>query len=381
MERSIWQKFKLLLAYSQVIYPNSLKIKLSCCFSEPKWLSSVCLSISPTGEVLVAAHGCKIIFLESKFNYEKQENIFDTIWTIELQNPNDVITSVLCVPLIQLLGSQSTTDWTCVLVGLQSGNVLFYTDTRFMLLTQQWSHEPILEIKALSGKLVNEEFHLFTPSCAIIIEGHNLLPILRTLRHQYIKGTSLSEVELIPCRKWAFGSNKGQLVNDAIVAGPQKLSTFDHLLTASLEGGFYARYRAAPPQNSLVVATGTKPFVGFHYAKEGFSQPVLTDIARVATSLIKSALPSWLTGNKPAPEVPEPITETMVCRYGLCDVIRTGERIWLAPKNQLAAVADNLGRVVLIDCKKAVAVRVWKGYREAQCCFVEIPEKLTKNSK
>lgn len=202
-------------------------------------------------------------------------------------------------------------------------------------------------------------------------------PSVNTDRRQ-----SEAAAETIPCRKWGYGSSKGQTVTVAAVVGPQKISTFDHLFTASLDGGFYAKYRAAPPQNSLVVATGSKPYVGFHYAKEGFTQPVLTDIARVATSLIKSALPSWLTGkqqNAETPTAPSIPTEPMVCRFGLCDLTRHGMNIWLSPKDQLCAVADNLGRVVLVDCKKAVALRIWKGYREAQCCFVEVAEKLQKN--
>lgn len=198
-----------------------------------------------------------------------------------------------------------------------------------------------------------------------------------------LSATSLSQVGTIPCRKWSFN---GQQVQDAVVGGAQKMSTYDHLLTASLMGGFYARYRAAPPQNSLVVGTGSKPYVGFYFANETFTAPVFTDIARVATSIIKSALPSWLTGNKdasqstvqPAPSVP---VEAMQCRFGLCDFMRVGGSIWMAQRNYLAAVADNLGRVVLVDCKKAVAIRIWKGYREAQCCFVEVPERLQKNSK
>lgn len=188
-------------------------------------------------------------------------------------------------------------------------------------------------------------------------------------------------LETIPCRKWGFGTTRGQTITVATVVGPQKISTFDHMLTASLEGGFYAKYRAAPPQNSLVVAAGSKPYIGFHYAKEGFTQPVLTDIARVATSLIKSALPSWLMGKQQTTETPAPSvpTEPMVCRFGLCDLTRHGLSIWLSPRDQLCAVSDNLGRVVLVDCKKAVALRVWKGYREAQCCFVEVAEKMQKN--
>lgn len=69
----------------------------------------------------------------------------------------------------------------------------------------------------------------------------------------------------------------------------------------------------------------------------------------------------------------------MTLRFGLCDQQRTGLSVYLAPDNLYAAVTDNLGRVMLIDCFRGITVRVWKGYREAQCSFVKVTEKATKN--
>lgn len=70
----------------------------------------------------------------------------------------------------------------------------------------------------------------------------------------------------------------------------------------------------------------------------------------------------------------------MILRYGFYDDHRTGQRIWLSPYNRLAAIADNLGRIILVDCMHNVIIRVWKGYRDAQCSFMKIDEKLSKNS-
>lgn len=68
----------------------------------------------------------------------------------------------------------------------------------------------------------------------------------------------------------------------------------------------------------------------------------------------------------------------MTLRFGLCDRQRTGLNIYLAPDHLHAVVADNLGRVMLIDCFRGIAVRVWKGYRDAQCSFVKVTEKTQK---
>lgn len=81
------------------------------------------------------------------------------------------------------------------------------------------------------------------------------------------------------------------------------------------------------------------------------------------------------TVETPPPPVP---AEPMSLRFGICDYQRTGISVWLAPNNQLAAVTDNLGRIILVDCFKGIALRVWKGYREAQCGFVKVNEKSSK---
>jgi hypothetical protein len=40
--------------------------------------------------------------------------------------------------------------------------------------------------------------------------------------------------------------------------------------------------------------------------------------------------------------------------------VRKGERLAVAPGGSLAAVADSLGRVLLVDVHAVVVVRIWK---------------------
>lgn len=57
-----------------------------------------------------------------------------------------------------------------------------------------------------------------------------------------------------------------------------------------------------------------------------------------------------------------------------------GCSIYVAPSSyQLAAITDSLNRITLVDTVTGVIVRMWKGYREAQCGFMEITE--AKNRK
>ncbi|GAQ77574.1 hypothetical protein KFL_000010230 [Klebsormidium nitens] len=53
----------------------------------------------------------------------------------------------------------------------------------------------------------------------------------------------------------------------------------------------------------------------------------------------------------------------------LDDPPRKGLRVWMAPRGSLGAVVDSLGRVCLIDGLGEVVLRVWKGYRDAQCAW------------
>lgn len=90
-------------------------------------------------------------------------------------------------------------------------------------------------------------------------------------------------------KKWGFLDQS--VINDSAVIGLNLSSGFDHLLTASTSGGFDTKYRAVPPHSTLVLAIGSKPFLGYHYALEGVAQPVLSDVAKVVAIKLKSALP------------------------------------------------------------------------------------------
>lgn len=67
----------------------------------------------------------------------------------------------------------------------------------------------------------------------------------------------------------------------------------------------------------------------------------------------------------------EPATP-MHSRFGLPDKQRQGEQIIVSPCRKLSAITDSLGRVVLVDNELGIAVRVFKGYREAQVAWLEV---------
>lgn len=48
-------------------------------------------------------------------------------------------------------------------------------------------------------------------------------------------------------------------------------------------------------------------------------------------------------------------------RFGLYDQRRVGESIVPSPDGRLVATTDSFGRIILIDTRNGVAVRMWKG--------------------
>lgn len=74
--------------------------------------------------------------------------------------------------------------------------------------------------------------------------------------------------------------------------------------------------------------------------------------------------------------------EAVGCRFGLCDIRRVADSVIMSPNKKLSVVTDSLGRISLIDNFKGVAVRMWKGYRGAECAFVQVPdEERNRKSK
>ena len=75
----------------------------------------------------------------------------------------------------------------------------------------------------------------------------------------------------------------------------------------------------------------------------------------------------------------ENASEYMLAKHELIDYQRQGCNIWMSPQNyNLAVVADSVGRIILLDVRLGIMIRMWKGYREVQCGFVEVTEPRNK---
>lgn len=328
---------------------------------------------------------------------------------------------------ITISGGTNYVDWICVIVGLSSGSLQFYSDNGAILYEKSLHNESIL-----NTRIIGEEITVFYPTCIIVLQINHLIPLLKSLREMYSKAKTtkidlMDKDYMLAFKKWDYKSNE-LVISDALMIPQQKTCLFDHLLTESLELGFSKKYRITPSQNASVVSIGSRPFVSFHSAREGFRQNVLTGTKlhyqpktcstdtfqlvnfqmlqklllirlhrdyrkfQLLIHFSKSShsqflfLRSWLTGTQPQQsldnEYAENNSETLYPKHELIDYQRMGCNIYMAPNNhQLCAVTDNLGRIILMNTLSGTMIRIWKGYREAQCGFLEVSEARSRKDQ
>ncbi|XP_063775203.1 rab3 GTPase-activating protein non-catalytic subunit isoform X2 [Pseudophryne corroboree] len=348
------------------------------------WLQDCVLSLSPTNDLMVIAHEQKAVFLAPKWKADgkgKEEMQYEVVWSGSLNAEEG--------------SSTGRPDWTCIVLGFTTGYVRFYTESGVLLLAQLLNEDPILQLKCRTYEIPrhpgvteqHEEMSILYPGAVVTVDGFSLFQSLRACRNQVARAAASGSENVQPpplaYKKW--GLQDTDTIVDHTSVGVMALSPFDQMKTASILGGFNAAIKSSPPTMSQYITVGSNPFTGFFFALEGSTQPLLSHVALAVASKLTSALFSAASGwlgwknkheeepqQKQKPKV-EPATPLAV-RFGLPDSRRHGESISLSPCSTLAAVTDDFGRVILLDVGRGVAIRMWKGYRDAQVGWMQIVE-------
>ena len=192
--------------------------------------------------------------------------------------------------------------------------------------------------------------------------------------------SSMERGSAISFRKWTlFGQ---QRVDRVLCCGPARPSLFQS----------HARVGACS-----IISSGADPPISFYTAGAEQKSIHLGQIATVVASKVATAAlsavsmfaKSWgwsenaeLTNavqDEDSAEDEETIANTVPDRLAMTRTLNDPRRIihslQLDPTGQLAAATDNLGRVLLIDTHHQVISRMWKGYRNAQCGWIESAEQ------
>uniref|UniRef100_A0A8C1W4R9 RAB3 GTPase activating protein subunit 2 (non-catalytic) n=1 Tax=Cyprinus carpio TaxID=7962 RepID=A0A8C1W4R9_CYPCA len=350
------------------------------------WLQDCVLSLSPCSDLLVIAREHKATFLSAKWRTEEggQEEMTLTVtWSGTLSaDEGECICSVICIPLSSQKSKQST-------------GLIHHLCIGVLLLAQLLHEDPVLQLKCRTYEIPrhpgvteqHEELSILYPAALVTIDGFSLFQSLRACRNQVARaaaaGSDVIQPPPLAYKKW--GLQDMDKITDHSSIGITTLSVFDQMKNASMLGGFHASVKGSPPAMSQYITVGGGPYTGFYYAIEGSSQPLLSHVALAVASKLTSALFSaasgwlgWKSKNeeesvqKQKPKV-EPATALPV-RFGLPDSRRHGESICLSPCNTMAGVTDDFGRVTLLDVARGIAIRMWKGYRDAQLGWVQVSE-------
>ncbi|CAN8259333.1 unnamed protein product [Cochlearia groenlandica] len=109
---------------------------------------------------------------------------------------------------------------------------------------------------------------------------------------------------------------------------------------------------------------------------------ILSKVVPAAASTIASfSKLIWRSNDKSPKRKPEAKAQSFARASSLTcikDYPRKGEKLTLSPSGTLAAITDSLGRILLLDTQALVVVRLWKGYRDASCVFMEMLAKKDK---
>ncbi|KAJ8367335.1 hypothetical protein AAFF_G00320840 [Aldrovandia affinis] len=363
------------------------------------WLQDCAVSLSPCSDLLVIAREQKAVFMSAKWRTDEtgqEEMTLAVSWSGTLSTEEgECVNSVICIPLAsQKRSSTGRPDWSCIVVGFTSGYVRFYTESGVLLLAQLLHEDPVLRLKCrtwLSSCMTScseteqhEELSILYPAALVTIDGFSLFQSLRACRNQVARAAAAGSDTVQPpplaYKKW--GLQDMDTIADHSSVGIMTLCVFDQMKNASVLGGFHASVKGSPPAMSQYITVGGGPFTGFYYAIEGSTQPLLSHVALAVASKLTSALFSAASGwlgwkhkheeepvQKQKPKV-EPATPLAV-RFGLPDSRRHGESVCLSPCYTLAAATDDFGRVILLDVARGIAIRMWKGYRDAQLGWVQ----------
>jgi hypothetical protein len=120
--------------------------------------------------------------------------------------------------------------------------------------------------------------------------------------------------------------------------------------------------------NTQVLSLGAYPALALYQPSE--RQGIVSNIASAVFSLAKSWWSSGATTASPTVKGPK---EAHIQEYewGLDDSSRVLRTVSAPCASGVAALTDNLGRVMLLDVHTFSFIRMWKGLRDAQCAFID----------
>ncbi|KAI6183247.1 Rab3 GTPase-activating protein regulatory subunit [Aphelenchoides bicaudatus] len=355
-----------------------------------KWLKKCLIAVSPSMEFVALAEVQHLVILEKSTKHANQMEMADNI-KIE----TDYITAIYILPLGSTRKTEaSQIDWTCIVVALSSGWLNFYTERGVLIFREHVSHEPIRALRfGQSFFPGNQELTALSSNCLYVMEGLSLFTVLKSARNEVARGErALDDI----CNDLPITAHCIQLANlrkasDFNLLGIEKPPLFDQYAAASQQR---LPLRTLAQSSSHIYCSTTMSFATFLlFDSEQINRNLLTDTIHNYANRISAAIPSigfrsffgLGQSRRDRPQKTEVVDSNRIrinIQSRLVDPGRHCDRNFTAFGSwNLMVVCDEKARVLLIDTKSRAVLRVWKGYRNARCAFIESTENTTRKQR
>lgn len=357
-------------------------------FTSP--LSSKCLfALSPNGQLAVFARD-KTLMIFATSQEDKMDLVNVRTITGVNVSPKDYITAVSCVPILsQQISNEGAIDWTAIVIGMASGTLRVFNEAGVPIFSQNLLlDQPIKSIKcssfysdSLSGRTSSssspdkiDEILVFFQKSVILIEGFIFYQTIRSARNHVAKSRPGSTVDLnltLTFTIYNLRSNSAKY-QDCFSCGLSSSNLLDHLIFASYDGsdGPSLTSKSKSLFTSLVTI-GEEPFVGLYHASDSSNGSLIDTVTSAVMNKAMTFIPFASSGPPP------PANINVAERLGMYDQPRGALNGALSPDRKFLAVADSLARVLLIDIESMLVLRIWKGYRNAQCAWLCVKENAS----
>uniref|UniRef100_A0A0N4ZUC5 Rab3 GTPase-activating protein non-catalytic subunit n=1 Tax=Parastrongyloides trichosuri TaxID=131310 RepID=A0A0N4ZUC5_PARTI len=361
--------------------------------SNDNWIKNCLIGVSFNVEYIVLANVKKFIVLERK---GKQVNIIaEKDISQFLDNPS--YDFIRCVYVLPIAGKGKTDTghitWTCIILGLSTGQALFFTENGILIFKEQISHFAVkridFDISTLPGY---QELCFLCKNRLVVFEGKGLQETLNSARSKIAKQEmNIDEISMtlyIPCH--VLYLENGLQSEDFQITRPFKPSLFDRLVEASFsEEGIDAVISSKPiPVYSTYITTGGNGWAVFNWWDKDSGRDLIKEgihnVKKIVTEGVASYMPSFgirsffgLSTSQSKNIVKKDFPYSIPYSHApakciLKDEGRRGERIFKAPEPwDYVLICDSIARISLVCTRTNLVLKMWKGYRDAKCAFYE----------
>uniref|UniRef100_A0A7E4VNC6 RAB3GAP2_N domain-containing protein n=1 Tax=Panagrellus redivivus TaxID=6233 RepID=A0A7E4VNC6_PANRE len=381
--------------------PSDADTNLVRSADDSRWLTQTLFGASNTLDVMAYAYTNRIVVLVRPPNHTKYE-VSAMIHVTDNINPEeDYITCIHVLPVASTRKSETTAyDWTCVIVALSNGFVNFYTERGIFIYFEQVAHGFISNVRFGASSLKSKQSLVFLSRDRLaVIDGGSLFKVLCKARMAVARneGKTIAEISgglSLVARNLRFHGVRR--IFDFALIGPSRYDFFEQLVDVCMKDP-HRRIEYATPRVDNYFLLSRNMFGAFvhhdFYTVSTSTMDAVNDMAAILTAKVTSYVPSvgfrsffgLGTSKRDLPNknpVNSAKQETATIRQLCIDNGRLGDRVFVAGGGwKIMAVADDSARILVLDTETRRIVRIFKGYRNARCAFVEASGTVKDHQK